>query len=240
MKRFLGVFSSFVFAYAVASCPSPQEVEKVLEDLTLKKMKVETVKPLEELGLCVAVVKSGLKPLVIYVDKDLKYLISGNLIDIKKRENLTAKIANEYQKVSQEVLKELEQLTDLRFNQGAKKFVYFISDPDCPYCRKLEPILKKWAKENDVEIRHIFFPLPMHPKAKEKAIDIICSGKGYEYVHKDFEPKNLCEEGKKKIEKNIQVLSRIGVTGTPTLIGMNGKVIVGLPPSEEALNELIK
>ena len=225
---------------AQASCPSKDELKEKLKGLLQGNWKIEAVKEVEDLDLCAVVVKSGIRSVVIYVDEDVKYLFTGNLFNLKTKENITAKLAQKYSKVSPEVLKKLEELTDLKFNAGKKKYVYFISDPDCPYCRRLEPIIKEWAKKNDVEIRHIFYPLPIHPKAKDKAIDIICSDKGYEYVHKDFEPKNLCEEGKKKVEENIKYLSKIGVTGTPTLIGMNGQVHVGLPRSEEELNKLIK
>jgi len=222
-----------------ASCPSPKELQKELEKITRQKFNVVEISPIKGLELCQAVIKNGLRPLVIYTDENLNYIISGNLIDIKRGKNLTAEITKKYQKVSKEVLKELENLVDLRYGKG-EKYVYFISDPDCPYCRRLEPILKEWAKENHVEIRHIFFPLPMHPKAKDKAIDIICTGKGYEYAHKDFEPQNLCDKGRKKVEKNIKYLSELGVSGTPTLIGMNGQVLIGLPGSKNDLNELIK
>ncbi|HIP42461.1 MAG TPA: DsbC family protein [Aquifex aeolicus] len=228
-------FSSIVYA----SCPSPEKFEKKLEEITKRKLTVVEVSPIKGLKLCQAVIKNGLRPLVIYTDENLNYLISGNLIDIKSGKNLTTEAIKKYQRVSKEILKELENLVDFRYGRG-EKYVYFISDPDCPFCRGLEPILKEWAKENNVEIRHIFFPLPIHPKAKDKAIDIICSGKGYEYTHKDFEPKNLCDEGKKKIERNIEYLSELGVSGTPTLIGMNGQVLIGLPRSKNDLNELIK
>ena len=243
MKKLLATFLGLGLvlpAVVHASCPSKEELKEKLRDLLQGSWKIEAVKEIEDAELCAVVVKSGIRSVVLYVDEDVRYLFTGNLFDLKTKKNLTAELSKKYSKVSPEVLKKLEKLTDLKFNPGKEKYVYFISDPDCPFCRRLEPILKEWAKKNNVEIRHIFYPLPMHPKAKEKAIDIICSDKGYEYVHKDFEPKNLCEEGKKKIEENIKYLSKIGVTGTPTLIGMNGQVHVGLPRSEEELNKLIK
>ncbi len=243
MRKFLTVFlglSLILPATIYASCPSKEELRDKLKEIFHENWKIEAVEEIKGIELCAVVVKSGIRSMTIYVDKEVKYLFTGNLFNLKSKKNITAELSRKYSKVSPEVLKKLEQLTDLKFNEGKKKYVYFISDPDCPYCRKLEPIIKKWAKENNVEIRHIFYPLPMHPEAKDKAIDIICSKKGYEYVHKDFEPKNLCEEGKRKLEENIKFLSKIGVTGTPTLIGMNGQVHVGLPRSVGELNKLIQ
>lgn len=228
-------------AVATASCPSKEEVKKKLEEIFRGSWEIAAIKEVEDLDLCAVVVRSGIRSVVVYVDEDLKYLFAGNLFDLKAKKNLTAELAEKYAKVSPDVLKKLEKLTDYTYNKGHDKYIYFISDPDCPFCRRTAPILEKWAKKNGVEVRIIFFPLPMHPNAKSKAIDIICSkDKKYEEIHSDFEPKNLCEEGKKKVEENIKYLSKIGVSGTPTLIGMNGKVIPGLPRSEEELNKLIK
>ncbi|GAB6065144.1 DsbC family protein [Aquifex pyrophilus] len=237
MKKFiiLGIIGGLAFA----TCPPEKDVKDLVDKIFRGKPEIANVSPVKELNLCQVVVKNGLRPVVLYVNKDMSHLIVGNVIDLKEGKNLTAEARDKFAKVDEETLKELEKLTDLTYGEG-NKYVYFISDPDCPFCRRLEPVLKDWAKKNKVQIRHIFYPLPIHPKAKDKAVDIICSGKGYEYVHKDFEPKNLCEKGKEKVEKNIEFLSKLGVSGTPTLIGMNGKVQVGLPRSEEELDRLIK
>ncbi len=241
MKKVLLSFGLFAFSISFAgSCPDKNTAEEKIKNLTRRNYEVVEINRLKDLNLCQIVLKSGLRPIVIYTDKNFDYLITGNVFSLKEGKNLNEEAVRKHAKVSKEVLKELERLTDLKYNPGQKNYVYFISDPDCPFCRRTEPIIKKWAKEREVEIRHIFFPLPIHPKAKPKAIDIICSGKGYEYVHKDFEPKNLCEKGKEKVEKNIRYLSKLGVSGTPTIIGQNGKVLIGMPRSEKDLDKLIE
>ncbi|NPB06403.1 MAG: DsbC family protein [Aquificae bacterium] len=222
------------------SCPSKLAFQEKLKPLVGEGWQVVSVEPLKDLNLCAVVLKKGFNTFVLYMDPKLNYLISGHVIDVRRQVNVSRELANKYARVTEKELKKLEELTDLKFNEGAKKYVYFISDPDCPFCRKTEPILKEWAKKRGVEIRHIFFPLPMHPEAFDKAVDIVCSKKGYEYVHKDFKPENLCEEGRKKIERNVKELSQMGVSSTPTIVGMTGKVITGLPSDEKVLDELIR
>ena len=239
-KVFLGFFLSVLSISFAKTCPDEKTVEKKVRELTRRDFKVVEISKLKDLNLCQIVLKSGLRAVVIYTDKNFDYLITGNVFSLKEGKNLNEEAVKKHSRVSKKVLKDLEKLTDLKYNPGQKKYVYFISDPDCPFCRRTEPIIKKWAKEKGVEIRHIFFPLPIHPKAKDKAIDIICSGKGYEYVHKDFEPKHICEKGKEKVERNIRYLSKLGVSGTPTIIGQNGKVLIGMPRSEKDLDELIE
>ncbi len=244
MKRFLLSLLSFIFLLPVlsrADCPSKDELRTKLKDVLRGDWSIVAVKKLNELDLCAVAVKSGIRSVVFFVDEDVNYLITGNLFDLKSKKNITAELAEKYAKVSPKILKELAGLTDYTYNKGHDKYIYFISDPECPFCRRTAPILKEWAKKNNVEVRIIFFPLPIHPKAKPKAIDIICSkNKKYEDIHSDFTPKNQCEEGKRKVEKNIRYLAKLGVSGTPTLIGMNGRVIFGVPRSEEELNKLIK
>ncbi|AAC07827.1 DsbC family protein [Aquifex aeolicus] len=238
MKKLSFILLSAAFVYA--SCPEPSKFEEKLKEITQREWKVQAVSEVKDLGLCQVVVKRGLEPLVIYMDKDMNYLITGNVIDLKNGKNLTAETVRKYAKVSPEVLKELEKMTDLKFGKG-DKYVYFISDPHCPYCNRLAPILKNWADKNDVQIRVIFYPLPFHKGADEKAASLICKKDvKYEELHTKDKPEKVCEEGMEKVKKNVEYLSKLGVTGTPTLIGMNGKVLVGLPRSEKQLDELVK
>jgi thiol:disulfide interchange protein DsbC len=52
-------------------------------------------------------------------------------------------------------------------------------------------------------------------------------------------PNNQCEDGKKKIESNLQLAEKYGIDGTPTFIGMNGKIHAGLP-TEQDLDGLVQ
>jgi thiol:disulfide interchange protein DsbC len=141
--------------------------------------------------------------------------------------------------VSEDILKKLEEHVNMIEGKG-EKYVYYISDPDCPFCQRFSPMLKEWAKKNNVQIKVILYPLPIHPKAKPKSIAMVCDGKGYDDIHADVSTKNQCQKGKEAIEKNLKFLQEIGVSGTPTIIGMNGRYIVGLPRSPEELNGLVQ
>jgi len=101
-------------------------------------------------------------------------------------------------------------------------------------------MLKEWADRSGVQIKVILYPLPIHPEAKKKSISMVCDKRGYKDIHRKISTKNQCEEGKKAIEENIRFLQSIGVSGTPTLIGMNGRYIVGVPKSPDELNRLVQ
>jgi len=241
---FLGL-SAFLYSceatQAKGGCPKEDVLKSKLKNLINRDFTIASARPMAEMKeLCEVVVKIGLKPVVVYTNKKAENIIVGNVFNLETKENLTQRTMSEHMSVSKSVLDQLEKHVNIVEGEG-EKFVYYINDPDCPFCQRFSPMLKKWAKENKVQIKVILYPLPIHPKAKPKSIALICDKKGYDDIHKkDLKTKNQCEAGKKAIEANLKFLQELGVSGTPTIIGMNGKLIVGLPRSPEELNSLIQ
>lgn len=221
-------------------CPDEKAVKENLGKLVNRDFSVVSLKPAEGFsGLCEVVLKVGLKPIVIYTNSEGKNYIVGNVFNVDTKENLTQKTASQYMTVSKEVLEKLEKSVNMTYGKG-DKFVYYITDPDCPFCKRFSPILKEWANKNNVEVKVILYPLPIHPDAKPKAVAMVCDKKGYDDIHRNVSTKNQCKEGEKAIEENMNLMQELGISGTPTVIGMNGKYIVGLPRSAEELDDLVK
>ncbi len=231
-----------VLAYScgtsATSCPTKDAVKNSVKELIPQEFSVESVSPLKEInGLCEVVVKIGTQPLVFYTDSTAKYVVAGNILSLKDKKNITRERQQEFMKVGGDVLKKLEEHVNFTYGEG-KKYIYYITDPDCPFCKKSEPIIQEWAKKNSVIIKVILFPLPIHPEAFGKSVALVCDKKGFEELKEGYTSKNQCEQGKKVISDNLQFLSQLGVNGTPTFIGMNGKMQSGVP-TEEDLNKLI-
>ncbi len=250
MAGFLGllIFSTGCQGFAT-SCPTEEEVKDAMKGLISGDYTIEDISPLEQIkGLCQVVVKARNQPIVFYIDPQAKYIMAGNLLEIETRKNLTREVARDYMRVDKKTLEELEKRVNLTFGEGTK-YIYYITDPDCPFCKRTEPILEEFAKKHNVQIKVILFPLPIHPEAFAKSVGLICDKKGFkELMSKDElsklynkykEEKKQCEKGKKAVKDNLQFLThQMGVTGTPTIIGMNGKIISGVPREEDLL-ELI-
>lgn len=243
MKRYLFSLGLLVLASCgntAVKCPQENSLKENLSKLIPRDFKVVEVKPSSEVkGLCEVVIKIGMRPLILYTDSSGKFVLSGTLFNLETKENLTQKKLQNYMTVSKETLKKLEKHVNMTYGKG-EKFVYYITDPDCPFCRRFSPMIKEWADKNNVQIKVILFPLPIHPEAYKKSVAMVCDKLGYDSIHADVDTKNQCEEGKKAIDANKKLLSEIGVSGTPTVIGMNGRYIVGLPRSVDVLNELIQ
>ncbi|MFN4318989.1 MAG: DsbC family protein [Aquificaceae bacterium] len=222
-----------------AKCPTKDQVKTQVKELIPQDFTVESVTQLQDIkGLCEVVVKVGTQPLVFYMDGQGQYILAGNLISLKDKKNITRERQQEFMKVSQDQLKELEKHVNIRFGEG-NKYIYFITDPDCPFCKRSNPIVEDWAKRNNVEIKLILFPLPIHPEAFGKSVALVCDKKGFKEYAEGYNSQNQCEEGKKAIQDNLEFLSKLGISGTPTFIGMNGNMHSGVP-TEEDLNKLVK
>jgi thiol:disulfide interchange protein DsbC len=125
---------------------------------------------------------------------------------------------------------------------GLKSVVEF-TDPDCQFCRKAS---KYFEGRNDVT-RHIFFyPLPRHPKAKEKAQYVLSQmdrGSAYREVMsgkmdsvQTFE--GITASGIKLQLEQFETAKAQKINSTPTFI-INGRIIVGFDQKkiEEALGK---
>lgn len=122
---------------------------------------------------------------------------------------------------------------------GPKTVVEF-TDPDCPFCRQAS---KYFERRGDVT-RHVFFyPLPRHPKAKEKAQHILSQqdmAKAYHMIMSgaldrlpNFE---TTPRGVKLQEEQLEIARKQKISSTPTFL-INGRIIEGfdLKKIEEAL-----
>ncbi|NPA49948.1 MAG: DsbC family protein [Thermodesulfobacteria bacterium] len=241
MKRFgiLFLFLAVLFLGAQAvlankSCPDPAELKETLKTLFAKQdFKVASVGPAPVEGLCEVILEAQGGKKLTYVDKNGRYLVVGRIIDIKARKDLTQERVTDLNRLSPAKLKELEEL--VAFSVGKGPEIFFVTDPDCPHCKRAEKILLPLAKEGKIKVKVILFPLEaLHPKAKEKAVAIICDGKGLEALIEGYQGKQ-CEAGLKKVEKTIATLPKLGIRATPTYIFPDGRVISGVLSAEQLL-----
>jgi thiol:disulfide interchange protein DsbC len=91
-------------------------------------------------------------------------------------------------------------------------------------------VAKKIAADREDVVFYIkLFPLPIHPKAHDKARTIICKGKSLELLEDAFAGKELpepdCEA--KEVDANIALAKELGFGGTPTIIFPDGRVHAG-------------
>ena len=145
------------------------------------------------------------------------YLFFGE-IWTKGGKNLTAE---QREKVLAERVKQLPLDKALKIGAGPRKVIEF-TDPDCPYCRKVDSFL---AKRTDVTRYVYFVPLrTLHPDAEKKARYILSHTDRQKAFHEvfggEFDGKPIpVAEGvqQSQLEEMEKIASGIGVRGTPAL-----------------------
>ncbi|MFP3256638.1 MAG: DsbC family protein [Candidatus Nanopusillus acidilobi] len=235
-----------------SSCPTPTQVTTDMKQLTPIPIQVKKVSPSVIAGLCQVEAKVNGMPNVFYISKDGKYFVPGNIIDLATKKNLTQEAQMKMMAMNKDDMKILEQDTAFTYYNGksyytnvpqTNKYIYMISDPKCPFCHHAEPIVQKWADKNNVAIKVIMDPLPIHPGSKQTSIGLYCAKKGWNSFHDAYNSKKplaQCEEGEKYIDKSTQDMMKLGIMGTPTFVCPNGQVHVGMPMNEGQMDTWCK
>lgn len=212
------LFSSFSFS-------SVCDVD-ITDHLPKMPPSVKIVSKKEKYGLCEIVIDDRGQFVIVYATKD--FALFGDLIRHGKSETQEL-YAELRKKLFLKARKELDKLTAVVYKPPGKPkdVVYFISDPDCPYCNAVKKKVKELADKYRVEIRLVWFPLPMHQEADEKAAAFICEKKSYEDYLKGNYGSKECKEGKDIVEQSIRIVQDLGVNGTPTFFFRDGTIVVG-------------
>ena len=113
---------------------------------------------------------------IIYTDETAKYLFFGNLLDVKNKTNLTEERLIELGKID---VKQLPLNQAIKYVKGnGERKLYVFTDPDCPYCQKLEQYM---TSIDNVTVYIFLFPLKkLHPQAEIAANKIWCAKNQYE------------------------------------------------------------
>lgn len=163
---------------------------------------------------------------IFYTDENVSYVFVGNVVDTETMENLTE------ERIRYVQTKRFDSLPlDLAIRKvkgdGLRKIAVF-SDPDCPYCKKLE---RELVSVSNVAIYTFLLPIDiLHPTAKQKAKAVWCSkdkAKAWDSLMLDGivpVPVNDCSDPISEISK---LGKKLRIRGTPTLIFPDGRVVSG-------------
>jgi len=238
---FLGLFLCNLMGHPSAieaNCPTTVTVKHILKKVFPgERMEIGKIEPAEIPGICKVQIKEQNRYRLLYTDLKGEFILAGNIFEAKSKKNLTREATLCLNKLTAGDLLHLETLTGFSLGQG-KEVVYFVADPKCPYCKQVEPILKKMAKKDGVQIRYLLFPLDSHKGAREQAISILCDKKGLEGLGNEYKSNNQCSEGAKKVDETVSFLQKKGIFGTPTFIFSDGINILGMIPEDELRTRL--
>jgi len=130
--------------------------------------------------------------------------------------------------------------------------IVVITDPQCPFCKRLHESMKEVLKEENVSFELVMYPLPFHQYAQGLSEAVVCQKSNKDAQRlldeifkkqkdtgklKEISTKHKCSEGQEIVEKHKEFAKSVKVGGTPTMIFViaenKGLKISGAYPPEK-------
>jgi thiol:disulfide interchange protein DsbC len=209
-----------------------EEATNILKELIKTEFKILEIReaPLE--GFWEVVSEVGHERMIIYIHKNLRFMIHGQILDRQIKKNLTLDRLKDFRRVDPSGLP-LENAIPM--GEGKRK-LYVFTDPQCYFCFQLHEELKQIK-----DLQTFFFLYPLTPASYEKAKSIWCSQDKVRALEETYQGKELrspsCDTS--PIDKNMEFGKRLLIDSTPTLLFQNGKMIEGFA-SPNTLENLLK
>lgn len=216
-----------LLAAAFAAAADEAAVRRLLQDSLRGEGQVESVQKTPYADLYEVVIRSPDGPAIYYVDSRATVIITGQVIDAKTGRNLTEERQSTLEAVKWESLPFEWAITTVR-GTGRRK-IAILSDPNCPYCKRLEGEL---AKLGDITV-HILPYAILGPTSERQAKAVWCSKdrtKAWDdlmFQRIEPRPDRDCDT---PVEKLQEFGRRIGARATPTWFLESGQRFSGALP----------
>jgi len=187
-------------------------------------------------------------PLAIYLTSDKQHALIGSLLDAQG-EDLSRAIIEE--KISRPQSKSLWNKLDKESHwvaEGSEKAattVYFFTDPNCPYCKRLWKDAQPWVESGKVQIRHI--PVGVLGESSRKKAAYILAAKDKTKALIDNESgKNAAKEDaissaqSKQLDENLMLMQQLGASGTPAILYLDETGLLQLHPGAAQGEQLVE
>lgn len=208
---------------SLASASYGQSTEKIKADLQRQlgsKVQIKSVSASPIPGLFEVVANNN----IIYTDASGKYILQGEIVELKTGQNITENRQNELNRVNWADLPLQNAVKVVRGN-GARKVAVF-ADPNCGYCKRLE---KTFTEMDNITIYTFLIPI-LSPDSGVKAKQIWCAADAAKswvsWMTNAVTPsgKSDCST---PIEKNLALAKTLNISGTPAIFFTDGSRIPG-------------
>ena len=229
------LFITLVFVSISTIALAADDIEILKKNLSKRMPGIEitriTTSPLPGLYQVV----SG--PQVVYMTKDAKFMIDGDLVNLATKQNHTEEAKSGIRLTTINALGEENML--IYTPEKVKHTITVITDINCPYCRRLHDEMGDYLKYG-VKVRYIFMPLKGKDdydttvsvwcsKDRNLSLDIAKAGGSIE--------SKTCDN---PIKRQLELSRKIGIRGTPAIILEDGTMLPGYVPIDKLIKEIRK
>ena len=173
---------------------------------------------------------------IFYTDEKGEQFIIGEIIDAKKRQNITQQRIAEIQ-----LIKFSDLPLDLAVKNvrgTGKQVIAIFEDPNCGYCKRFQKTLNKI---DNITV-YTFLIGILAPDSRDKAQNILCA-KDRNKTHQAWmlegvvPPTTKCDG---LFNKTMELARKLGVESTPTLYFADGRRVAGAIPQAELEKNLVE
>jgi thiol:disulfide interchange protein DsbC len=232
----------FLSHAALAAEGKPEEIQAIRDLLTATQPKLAVgdiaASPID--GLYEVTIQNGD---TIYVSRDAKYLIPGDLYESKDEGivNLGDARRNELRR---EKIAAVDEKDMIVFEaEGERKAVLTVfTDVDCPYCRKLHGDVEE-LNHRGIAVRYLAFPRTgLNTETHRKMISTWCAENPQATMTNAKRGAEIPEADCARAD-DIAIQYRlgreVGVTGTPSLVLEDGSMLPGYVPVDTLADALL-
>jgi thiol:disulfide interchange protein DsbC len=172
-------------------------------------------------------------PMLVYVSKDGRYILQGDLLDVRERRNLTEEARSAKRITALDAVGEDKMIVFAP--DKVKHTITVFTDIDCGYCRKLHQQIKDF-NDQGIKVRYLAFPRAgVGSAAFEKAVSVWCADDKQAAITRakagEAVAKKTCENP--PVAEQYELGQRLGINGTPTIVLEDGKMLPGyIPPRQ--------
>ena len=222
------IFTTLMMVSGLLAFGASADEAKVRQKLQTKfpNMAIESVAKAPFAGLYEVVLDGE----IVYTDEKVDYFFGGNIFDIRTQppKNLTQDSTN---RLAAKTLQGAVGSAIKRVKGNGTRTIYTFEDPNCTYCKQLQ---KELTKVND--ITHYVFLIPILGQDSHNKAQAIWCAKDRAKAWDDMMLRSVTPDGPANcstpIEKNLQLMRRFGIRGTPAVYMLNGQQIGGYVPAE--------
>ncbi|TCV93980.1 thiol:disulfide interchange protein DsbC [Luteibacter rhizovicinus] len=227
-KKTLLALAASAFAFAAVAADNDEKTVRAAVEALGPGIQVDSVAPAPMPGFY-QVVASGR---LVYVSSDGRYMLNGNLVDLKAKTDLSAQSWAATRKAE---LAKVPASRRLIFSPpNPKHTVTIFTDVDCGYCRELHKHIEEFNKQG-IAVEYLFWPREGLQTTSggatpsyTKAVSVWCASDRKNAFNQAMTGASVkpatCEN---PVKDEFELGERLGVNGTPTILTENGDVVGG-------------
>lgn len=208
------------------------EIKENLSEMLPESIEIISIEEIDIEGYLEVNFK-GIEPL--FISKDGKYLVSGDIFEITNQ-GLINKSEARRKYLRKTTLTELDKSEFITFQpKEVEHSIFVFTDVDCGYCRQFHKQIEDYLALG-IQVNYLAFPREgIGSKSFNKTVSAWCSddpNAALTLLKLGGQIKeNICKDN--PVERHFLLGSSFGVSGTPSIVTSNGKLIPGyLPPKE--------